>query len=40
MEDGASNQLLEDWSYKQNVDIVKDGYDLPVSDIEAKWEKH
>ena len=25
MEDGASNQLLEDWSYKQNVDIVKDG---------------
>ena len=40
MEDGASNQLLEDWSYLQNVDNVKDGYDLPVSDIEAKGEKH
>ena len=40
MEGGASNQLLEDWSYMQNVDNVKDGFDLPVCDIEAKGEKH
>ena len=40
MEDGARNQLLEDWSYMQNVDNVKDGFDLPVCDIEAKGEKH
>ena len=39
MKDAASSQLLESWSYLQNVDSVKDGCDLLVPDIEAKREK-